>query len=83
MAKPQTAPVARRVYSINETCVVLDICRATAYAMMLSGEMPYVEYGGRRHITSDTVEALVRGERLGQAHRPSPTRRRKDDGAAA
>jgi len=33
---------------------------------MRSGEMPYVEYGGRRHITDDTIEALMRGEHPSQ-----------------
>jgi hypothetical protein len=64
--KPQAAPIARRAYSINEACIALDICRATAYAMMLSGALPYVEYGGRRHIPADIIEALVKGEHPSQ-----------------
>jgi hypothetical protein len=67
-AKTQATPVQRRAFSINKACIVLDVCRATAYQMMRSGELPYVEYGGRRHITSDTIETLIRGERPGHAH---------------
>jgi excisionase family DNA binding protein len=76
-SKSQATPVQRRAFSINEACVVLNICRATAYTMMRSGALRYVEYGGRRHIPADAVEALVRGELPDQAQpKPAPRRRR-------
>jgi predicted DNA-binding transcriptional regulator AlpA len=81
-SKTRAPPVTRRAYRINETCIALGICRSNAYSMMDSGELPYVVIGGRRHITSDTIEALVRGESPGQAHQPRPTRRRKDGASA-
>jgi predicted DNA-binding transcriptional regulator AlpA len=82
--KTQAPPVTRRAYRINETCIALGICRSNAYSMMDSGELPYVVIGGRRHITSDTIEALVKGEHPGQTPTPPTTtpRLRKREAAA-
>ena len=80
-SKSQATPVQRRAYRIDEACFALGICRASAYTMMRTGELPYVVISGRRHIAADTVEALVRGEHPSQV-RPNPTRRRKSGAAA-
>jgi hypothetical protein len=48
--------------------------------MMRDGELPFFTLGGRRHISTDAVEAQIRGELPSQSP-PNPTRRRK--GAAA
>jgi excisionase family DNA binding protein len=74
------APVVRRAYTVNEYCAALSISRAKAYQMMRDGELPFFTLGGRRHISTDAVEAQIRGELPSQSP-PNPTRRRK--GAAA
>ena len=65
----------RRAYLVNEFCQAMRISRAKAYQLMRDGTLPYFTLGGRRHISADVVEAQIRGELPGQAHRPNPTRR--------
>jgi hypothetical protein len=73
---PTSKHVAPRAYQINRACIVLDISRSKAYSDMQSGSLPYVLIGGRRHITADVIEALVRGEHPSQAQPTRPRRKR-------
>ncbi len=83
MAKRKTiaaAHVERRAYLVDEYCLAVRVSRATAYAMMADGTLPFFYIGNRRHIPVEAVEAQIRGELPGQ-NPPSPTRRRRETAA--
>jgi excisionase family DNA binding protein len=68
------APLVRRAYRVDEACYALGISRASAYTAMREGKLPYFVVGGRRHISADVIEALVRGEHSSQPQ-PNAIRR--------
>jgi excisionase family DNA binding protein len=59
----ETPPPARRAFSVTEVGIALDLSRSTLYALMRTGELPYVTIGHRRRIPADAIEALIGGRR--------------------
>jgi hypothetical protein len=55
----QSQPVERKGYNVTEWCEAYRRSRATAYLLMKSGKLRYVELGGRRFIPIEAAEALV------------------------
>jgi hypothetical protein len=52
--------VERKGYNVTEWCQAYRRSRATAYLLMKSGKLRYVELGGRRFIPIEAAEALAR-----------------------
>jgi predicted site-specific integrase-resolvase len=52
-------PVSRRGYNVTEWCEAFGRSRATAYKLMESGKLRYVDIGGRRFIPNEAAEALL------------------------
>jgi hypothetical protein len=74
--KTIAAHVERRAYLVDEYCFAMRVSRASAYAMMSAGMLPYFYVGNRRRIPVEAVEAQIRGELSAQAHQPNPRRRK-------
>jgi hypothetical protein len=58
--KRQTEPLKRLGYRIDEFCFVTNTSRAQAYEDMKTGKLPYVIIGGRRFITNETADTLLK-----------------------
>ena len=59
---PKPPPVERRGYRIAEFCAAFCCSRDTAYELMKSGKLHYVDLGGRRFIPIEAAEALLKQE---------------------
>jgi excisionase family DNA binding protein len=53
-------PVERRGYRVAEFCQAFCCSRDTAYQMMKSGKLRWVDLGGRRFIPTEAAEALLK-----------------------
>lgn len=55
----QTAAVEPLLYSIDQTCVRLNLGRSKLYAEMQTGELDYVMIGDRRLTTDQQQRAYI------------------------
>jgi excisionase family DNA binding protein len=53
------SPVERVVYTVDETCSVLRISRATAYELMKRGRLEYFYIQNSRRIPASQIDKLV------------------------
>jgi excisionase family DNA binding protein len=49
--KQSAAPVERLLYSVDETCVALNLSRTVFYAQVKAGELETVRIGDRQYTT--------------------------------
>ena len=57
-------PVERRGYNVAEWCEAFGRSRDTAYKLMRSGRLRYVDIGGRRFIPNEAAEELLQPQAL-------------------
>ena len=57
--KPTPEPL---VATVDEAVHMLRTCRASLYAMMARGELPFTVIAGRRRIPMSALRALVGGQ---------------------
>jgi predicted site-specific integrase-resolvase len=60
MSNEHELSTRRRGYRINDWCEAFQTSRGTAYKMMNDGRLQYVEIGGRRFITNEAADALLK-----------------------
>jgi hypothetical protein len=80
-ATPAAArPAQRRAMSVSDFVRDYGIGRTRAFEMIASGELPSIAIGGRRLITVDGAEALLRGSAKPHARiRTAPRRARRTE----
>ena len=47
-------------YTIDEVAKMFKVTRATVYEWMRSGDLAYVQVGGRRRITQSAINAFIK-----------------------
>ena len=57
-------PVERRGYDVREWCEAFNRSADTAYKLMRSGRLRYVDLGGRRFIPNEAAEALLKPDNV-------------------
>ena len=55
----ETAPAARRTYTITETAEILGISRTTAYECAKGGVLPVLKLRGRLVVPAAALEAML------------------------
>jgi excisionase family DNA binding protein len=55
----ETAPTARRTYTITETAEILGISRTTAYECAKAGVLPVLKLRGRLVVPAAALEAML------------------------
>lgn len=63
--KQNTMPESRPLATVLEVANRLSISRATTYALMEQGALPYVKIGKCRRVRWEDVESLIERNRVG------------------
>ncbi len=56
-------------YTIDEVAKMFKVTRATVYEWMRSGDLAYVQVGGRRRITQSAINAFIKEGKPEEAER--------------
>jgi excisionase family DNA binding protein len=52
--------IEEKFYTIEQVAEMLNVHRTTVYDWMRSGELAYVQVGGRRRITGSALSAFIK-----------------------